>query len=804
MARFTNTCNGQWGTYYNIYLDITQNSQNISNNTSNVTVHLWAQSTNSAYHAYNLEGGNPVSLYVNNTLVDPHNQNMDFRNQQIVELSTWSGDITHNADGTGSVTASGSFTIYGTSSLSSGSVSGNLGLTTIPRTSIMTIEPSKQTMGSTITLKTNRNSTSFTHNFEYKFGNNSGTIATGVGDSTSWTVPVELAHQVPNSTSGSGTIICHTYSGNTHIGTSQAGFQANVPENYKPSLSITAVSEATSGIAAKFGAYIKGKSKLTITVTGNGSYSSSIKSYRVEVNGSTYTGGAGSPYKLTTGALWTSGSNTIKAAVTDSRGRSSSQNKTVTVLDYTAPAITALSVVRSNADGTANSSGDHMKITYAGSITALNNKNDKTFTVYYKESTASTYNQATTYTSGYSVNSTIILAADINKSYDILFRAKDYFQQVDKTTSVTTAFVLMDLHNSGTSIAFGKVAETSNMLDVNLAAHFRKNVQLGGIANLESYVNGLNTSINGLKTNIGNKLDLTGGTLKGGLTIPTSGGSWISGMTQVYVLNFSNNSSASYHPIIRYNQNNGNVANIGAMSNRFGFFGYKSGRTSNGYDCAAYLDTSSNTFIVDQNLQALKDIHGVGIYSSWGIQVPLNTNGLMFSNQGKLWSPSGQHLYFRASSESNYVLHLGVHDGRWALDPDSDGYLALGTPNHRFNSIFSKDPTIYTSDRNEKRNISHISNVYEQIFMDLKPVTYNFKDSTSGRIHTGFISQDIEESLQKYGLTTQKWAAVCKDKRDSNKGYIYGLRYEEIIALNTHMLQKMYKKIIELEKKINE
>ena len=266
-------------------------------------------------------------------------------------------------------------------------------------------------------------------------------------------------------------------------------------------------------------------------------------------------------------------------------------------------------------------------------------------------------------------------------------------------------------------------------------------------------------------------------------------------MNQTQLLEFRSNSSASYHPLIRYNQYNGNVANIGALGNWFGFFGYKNGRTANGYDNAAYLDTSTDTFTVTQNIKANKDISGSGIYASWGIQVPLNTNGLMFSNQGKIWSPQGQHLYLKASGETNYVLHLGVHDNRWTLDPETDGMISLGSPNHRFTSIFSKDPTIYTSDRNEKCNISYISKMYENIFLKLKPVTYNFKDGTSARTHTGFIAQDIENTLNELGLDTRFWAAVCKDKKETGNGFIYGLRYDELIALNTHMIQKLYQKM---------
>ena len=41
-----------------------------------------------------------------------------------------------------------------------------------------------------------------------------------------------------------------------------------------------------------------------------------------------------------------------------------------------------------------------------------------------------------------------------------------------------------------------------------------------------------------------------------------------------------------------------------------------------------------------------------------------------------------------------------------------------------------------------------------------------------------------------------------EDKKEVEGEYIYGLNYSDFIALNTHMLQKAYKKIEELETKI--
>ena len=87
--------------------------------------------------------------------------------------------------------------------------------------------------------------------------------------------------------------------------------------------------------------------------------------------------------------------------------------------------------------------------------------------------------------------------------------------------------------------------------------------------------------------------------------------------------------------------------------------------------------------------------------------------------------------------------------------------------------------------------------------MDLNPVTYKFINGTSDRLHSGFISQEVEECLNNNNLTTNDFAGFVKYNNNQTETEKYGLRYEEFIALNTHMIQKLYKRIEFLEEKIN-
>ena len=97
---------------------------------------------------------------------------------------------------------------------------------------------------------------------------------------------------------------------------------------------------------------------------------------------------------------------------------------------------------------------------------------------------------------------------------------------------------------------------------------------------------------------------------------------------------------------------------------------------------------------------------------------------------------------------------------------------------------------------------------YEDFFFKLKPTQFKFNEGTSDRYHTGFISQDVGNAIVEAGLSTQDFGAFIKAPKenmtlDADDQYCdYYLRYDEFISLNTHMIQKLYKRVEELESKL--
>ena len=101
-------------------------------------------------------------------------------------------------------------------------------------------------MGTAVTIYTNRQSSIATHTVRYSFFSESGLIAVGVEGECAWTPPVSLAAQIPNATSGWGTILCDTYVNGSLISTNTCAFQLTVPASVIPSISSVSIAEATS------------------------------------------------------------------------------------------------------------------------------------------------------------------------------------------------------------------------------------------------------------------------------------------------------------------------------------------------------------------------------------------------------------------------------------------------------------------------------------------------------------------------------------------------------------------------------
>lgn len=463
-----------------------ENSQSIANNTTTISYTLSIYRSSSI----NSSTAKDYSITINGVKVASGTTTIGGSGTKTIKTGTTT--ITHSANGSKTFSYSFSQEIgitWSGSAIGTITGSGSGVLDTIPRATTPTLSTTSIDMGASITINTPRASSSFTHTLTYKFVNATGTIASSVATSQAWTVPLSLASQIPNSTSGTCTITCQTYNGSTLIGTKTVTFTAKVPSSVVPSISSVTVADTNSSYATQFGSLVQGKSKAKFTITAAGSYSSTISTYKTVFESKTYTGA--SP---TTAIVSGSGNITATITVTDSRGRSASTTKTVTVIAYSAPKITAFSVIRSNADGTTNNEGTNATIKVAFSIAAANNKNTSSYTIDYKLVSATTWTTLKNGT-GYTFNQNVISGAvfSVDSTYDIRLTVTDYFGKAQAIVDLSTAFTLIDFNANGKAMAFGKVSEKTEGVEFGIKAFFNKGESPNGAIELAT-----NTNLNNL------------------------------------------------------------------------------------------------------------------------------------------------------------------------------------------------------------------------------------------------------------------------------------------------------------------
>lgn len=318
-------------------------------------------------------------------------------------------------------------------------------------------------LGTALTINTNRASTAATHTLTYAFGGTTGTIATDVGSSVSWTPPLSLASQIPNAVSGVCTITCQTIVNETVTGTKSCTVTLSVPASVVPSISSVTYSEANTAVSSYFTVYVQGESKLNVSISASGSYGSTISSYRTTVGDVTYT-----TQNFTSGALMSAGANTITATVTDSRGRTATVTKTVSVTAYSRPSLRNVVFERCNADGTAaQRDGNKIRVSGIASTTDIQSGNIGGCSIQYKLTSNAAWTTSTTELISFSGAETSVTDLVLDEtfdplsSFDVQFVVWDKLYTITHMVTISTKQVVLDLLSDGTGIAFGKVAETS-------------------------------------------------------------------------------------------------------------------------------------------------------------------------------------------------------------------------------------------------------------------------------------------------------------------------------------------------------
>ena len=259
------------------------------------------------------------------------------------------------------------------------------------------------------------------------------TLLNAMASVKSFTATIELVTKSGSTQIGSAsTCTCTIRTSQANSGPSLSGF--TFADSYSTTTAITDNDQVL----------IQDYSRLTVTPgTATARNGASIVSYSAVCSGVTKSNTTGAALSL--GTIGTSGTRDITLTVTDSRGYTASVTQSVTVVPYSKPRVSSVSLRRTNDIET------EMQLVFNGSISPITvdgtQKNSLLYARYrYKLTSASSYNSYTSIlgsvtatSSSFSFSNLELCNLDSESSYDFHLQIRD---QLNSLTSLDLYFVV--------------------------------------------------------------------------------------------------------------------------------------------------------------------------------------------------------------------------------------------------------------------------------------------------------------------------------------------------------------------------
>lgn len=457
---------------YSLLLDVSEKSYSIENNTSQVEWYIGIRSNTSYHSHYGLSETYVVNI--NGTVVHNAVHTPTVNAGQTVWVASGTTTVSHNADGSKSISVSASFNNAdrGTYLPTTGSCSGSLTLTTIPRATTPSVDKPSLDCGSVIKFTGTSASSNFSHKLYYSWDGTEKLIASIDKGSTavsySYTIPTDWEKNMPNTTSAIATFILETLNGNTVIGRKSINATVKVRSGILPTIG-TQNLEDTNTICKTMEIYVQSKSCIKFTIPTSGNQGSTITSVSTKFDGQTYSGST-----FTTQAIQSSGSLSYTITVTDSRGRTATKSGSVTVVAYNLPSLTNVSAKRANSSYAVDEiNGTYALLHFKVGFTSLSNKNVTSFYIQYRASGASSWTKINSWANNYTLEQDYKagnLFTSTTTTYEIAFGVKDKFMSDYswQIVTVTPTYTLINFGKDGKSLTFfGQDGNNANRLTVN-------------------------------------------------------------------------------------------------------------------------------------------------------------------------------------------------------------------------------------------------------------------------------------------------------------------------------------------------
>lgn len=497
-------------------ISLTQGTQSIENNTTQVTF-KWTSTqsgdsyngyTKTAYYYVSINGGAETKYSVSYTLPK----------SSTTTIVSKTFTVKHKDNGEGSI----SIRTWMDTGISAGVVqkSKSLSLTAIPRAStIDSVACNTSYFNGTLTYKYSPKSASFynrcnislnlngvlTHLKTIDIGQKS--VAQQTGTVTLSTSELSIIYnKMPSITKGTLRFTFRTYSDSGY--SSQVGsapykeISLSIPTSVKPKLGTITLNplDITTSDGTARDIFVQGKNKMRVYVDGSSpGQGGSIKSYTfTALYGSTVletktiTTTANSTY-VDIGPFSKVGDLKFRVSLTDSRSITVDNNggeAVGTCYAYSTPSFTSFKAYRCDSNGNSNDNGTNIKYSLGIKGELVNSTNNYTVKIHYKKNTDNSYTIAknaltnstsTSATEKIQNSSGTVITFDASSTYLVYATLTDNYGSSVNSPVLTIfgASRILNIRSSGDGIAFGKMAEQDNLFESKWPAKFDNGLTVG-------------------------------------------------------------------------------------------------------------------------------------------------------------------------------------------------------------------------------------------------------------------------------------------------------------------------------------
>lgn len=152
-------------------------------------------------------------------------------------------------------------------------------------------------------------------------------------------------------------------------------------------------------------------------------------------------------------------------------------------------------------------------------------------------------------------------------------------------------------------------------------------------------------------------------------------------------------------------------------------------------------------------------------------------------------------------SGGNNIYYYANYHAFYVNNDSGSGMMYINT-----NGVTSRVGFTKTSDERIKKNFESFDDNIIDAYMNIEPVKYQLKQSSNDNYHFGFKAQHVDKVFSDYGDTYNESFDICTSRHiDPDKAKElygvddmteeYGLRYDELIAPTTYMVQHIYKEL---------